>query len=248
MADQQKIHPVQDVEAPPETAPSAPLVPPGASKSDTGNPVEQRPLNSHAAPKKRRSCCCRCMCWTLSLLLLLIVILGIIVGILFLVYRPKLPKYSIDGLRVTQSNLNSTDSSLSAGFDVNITARNPNRRIGIYYDGGSHITVWYNETQLCEGALPKFYQGHRNTTVLLLPMTGQVQNGTVLLAALQQQQQMTGNIPLRVRARQTVRIKLGSLKLMKMKFRIRCRLVVDTLSANNAIRISSSSCSFRLRL
>ncbi|PPS02725.1 hypothetical protein GOBAR_AA17939 [Gossypium barbadense] len=188
------------------------------------------------------------MCWTLSLLLLLIVILGIIVGILFLVFRPKLPKYSIDGLRVTQFDLSSVNSSLSASFDVNITARNPNKRIGIYYDGGSHITVWYNETQLCEGALPKFYQGHRNTTVLVLPMTGQVQNGTVLLTALQQQQQMTGNIPLMLRAKQTVRVKLGSLKLMKMKFRIRCRLVVNALSADNAIRISSSSCSFRLRL
>ncbi|MBA0596101.1 NDR1/HIN1-like protein 6 [Gossypium raimondii] len=258
MADQQKIHPVPDVEAPPEASPSAPLVPLATSKSDTGDPVEQHPLNSQShgpspvkhstAPKKRRSCCCRCMCWTLSLLLLLIVILGIIVGILFLVFRPKLPKYSIDGLRVTQFDLSSVNSSLSASFDVNITARNPNKRIGIYYDGGSHITVWYNETQLCEGALPKFYQGHRNTTVLVLPMTGQVQNGTVLLTALQQQQQMTGNIPLRLRAKQTVRVKLGSLKLMKMKFRIRCRLVVNALSANNAIRISSSSCSFRLRL
>ena len=254
MADQQKIHPVPDVEAPPQTSPTAPLVPQGTSKSDTGNPVEEYPPLyrtlpvMHSKPPKKRSCCCRCLCWTLSLLLLLIVILGITVGILFLVFRPKLPKYSIDRLQVTQFNLSSVDSSLSATFDVTITARNPNKRIGIYYEGGSHLTVWYTETKLCEGSIPKFYQGHRNTTVLVLPLSGQIQNGTGLLTTLQQQQQQTGNIPLRLRVNQPVRIKLGKLKLMKMKFSVRCGLVVDALSANNAISIQSSSCKFRLRL
>ncbi|KAE8728517.1 cactin-like isoform X1 [Hibiscus syriacus] len=256
MADQQRIHPVSDIESPPQASPTAPLVPVGSTKSDHVNPVQQhQPDNSHGTapvnhtrtPKKRRSCWCRCLCWTLSIILLLIVIIGIIVGILFLVFRPKLPDYSIDGLEVTRFNL-SSNSSLSAGFDVNITARNPNRRIGIYYEGGSRITVWYNETQLVQGSIPKFYQGHRNTTVLVVPMSGQIQNGTNLLASLQQQQLQTGNIPLLLRARQPVRVKLGSLKLPEMKFTVRCRLVVDALSANNAIRISRSSCRFRFRL
>ncbi|KAE8684397.1 nibrin-like isoform X2 [Hibiscus syriacus] len=249
MADQQKIHPVPDIESPPQTSP-VPLVPLGSKKSDLLNPFEQQQPNySHVTPpKKRRSCCCcRCLCWTLSILLLLIVIIGIIVGISFLVFRPKLPDYSIDGLEVTQLSL-SSDSSLSASFHVNFTARNPNRRIGIYYEGGSHITVWYTGTQLCRGSIPKFYQGHRNTTVLVLPMSGQIQNGSGLMTALQQQQQQTGNIPLMLRASQPVRIKLGSLKLPEMKFSVRCRLVVDALSPNSAIRISSSNCSFRFRV
>ncbi|KAL4334950.1 hypothetical protein GQ457_07G020070 [Hibiscus cannabinus] len=259
MADQQRIHPVPDIESPPHASPTAPLVPVGSTKSDHAYPVDvHQPNISHGhgtvpvinrpkPPKRRRSCWCRCLCWTLSILLLLIVIIGIIVGILFLVFRPKLPDYSIDGLEVTQF-IPSSNSSLSASLNVNITARNPNRRIGIYYQGGSRITVWYSGTQLVRGAIPKFYQGHRNTTVLVLPMSGEIQNGTDLLASLQQQQQQTGNIPLLLRARQPVRIKLGSLKLPEMKFRVRCRLVVDALSANNPIRISRSSCSFRFRL
>ncbi|KAK8579857.1 hypothetical protein V6N13_143021 [Hibiscus sabdariffa] len=256
MADQQKIHPVAlaDIESPPQTSPTAPLVLVGTTRSDHVNPVEEHnPSNSQVSPishlkppKRRRSCCCRYLCWTLSILLLLIVVIGIIVAILFLVFRPKLPNYTIDGLEVTQINL-SSNSSLSASFHVNITARNPNKRIGIYY-GDSHITVWYTETQLCQGSIPKFYQGHRNMTVLVLPMLGQIQNGTGLLAALQQQQQQTGNIPLLLRTRQPVRIKLGSLKLPEMKLSVRCRLLVDALSPNNSIRISSSSCSFRFKL
>ncbi|KAF2314783.1 hypothetical protein GH714_033545 [Hevea brasiliensis] len=159
------------------------------------------------------------------------------------VMHSKPPKKKL----LLQFNL-SGDSSLSAAFDVTITATNPNKKIGIYYEGGSHISVWYTGTKLCEGSLPKFYQGHKNTTVLIVPLTGQTQDANGLLTSLQQQQQENGIIPLNLRVKQPVRIKLGKLKLMKVKFSVKCRLDVDSLSANNAISIRNSSCKFRLRL
>ncbi|KAF5457019.1 hypothetical protein F2P56_021157 [Juglans regia] len=254
MADPQKIHPVHDVEAP--HASTAPLVPRGTSKSDRGDPTAlgqryppfQRTIPvTYSKPPKKRSCWCKCLCWTVCLLLLQLIIIGIIVGIIFLAFQPKLPKYSVDKMQITQFNL-SGDDSLYAAFDVTITARNPNKKIGIYYEGGSSIGVWYTDRKLCQGALPKFYQGHRNTTVLNVPLTGQTQNASGLLTTLQQLQQETGSIPLTLRVNQPVRIKLGKLKLFKIKFRVRCRLQVDSLSANNAITIRNSSCKFRLRL
>lgn len=261
MADHQKIHPVaHDVEAP--AAPTAPLVPRGVSKSDQGDPavVGQRQGQGHyppfqrtipvmhSKPPKKRSCCCKCLCWTISLLLLLVILIGATVGILFLVFRPKLPKFSVDKLEITQFNLDSSVDTLNATFDVTITATNPNKKIGIYYEGGSQISGWYQNTQLCEGALPKFYQGHKNTTVLELALTGQTQNASALISAVQQQRQETGNIPLGLKVNQPVKVKLGSLKLFTVKFRVRCTLIVDNLAANNQITISSSSCKFRLRL
>jgi hypothetical protein len=251
MSDHQKIHPVHDVEAP--HTPTAPLVPQGAPKSDKEEqqhyPAHRRTIPvMHSRPPKRRSCCCKCFCWTISLLLLLVIIIGIAVGILFLVFRPKLPNFSVDKLQITQFNI-SSDDSLYSTFDVTVTATNPNKKIGIYYEGGSQISGWYTDTQLCEGALPKFYQGHRNTTVLILALTGQTQNATNLVNELNQQKQETGNIPLSLKVNQPVRIKLGKLKLFKIKFRVRCTLKVDALnSTNNEIKIQSSSCKFRLRL
>lgn len=258
MADAQRIHPVHDVEAPPPPSaqsPEVPLVPRGAAKSDLGDhgdrypapPRRTIPVTHSKPPKKRRSCIRKCLCWTFSLIFIIIVLIAITVGILFLVFRPKLPKYSVDGLQVTQFNLG-TDESLSASFDVNITARNPNKKIGIYYEGGSHISVLYTGTKLCEGALPKFYQGHRNTTELIVAMTGQTQNATSLLTSLQQEQQTIGHVPLKLRVNQPVRIKLGKLKLPKLKFRVRCNLEVNNISANDQISIQKSSCKFRLRL
>ncbi|GKV47060.1 hypothetical protein SLEP1_g53998 [Rubroshorea leprosula] len=256
MADQQKIHPARDVEAPPpKMSPTTPLVPRDEAKSENSNPapVEYPPPLKRTLPAmqtrppKRKSCCCRCLCWTVCLLLLQIVVLGIAAAILYAVFQPKLPKYSVDKLQITQFNLGS-DSSLSAAFNVTITATNPNKKIGIYYEEGSSMSVYYTTTKLCEGSMPKFYQGHQNTTVLVLPLTGQTQNGAALITAVTEQKQQTGNIPLNLRVNQPVRIKLGKLKLMKVKFLVKCGLVVDSLSANNAISIRSSSCKFSLRL
>lgn len=248
----QRIHPIKhDPEAP--QTPTAPLMPPGASKSDRYEPppAEYPPFGrtipvSHSKPPKRRGCCCKCLCWTVSLLILVILLLGILAAIIYFAFQPKIPKYSINDIRIAQMNLNS-DDTLYSTFDVNITARNPNKKIGIYYESGSKLTVWYLSTQLCQGSLPKFYQGHQNTTVLDVALTGQTQNATNLLMALQTQQQ-TGSIPLRLRATVPVRIKLGSLKLTKWKFLVRCNLVVDSLAANNVISIRSSSCKFKFRL
>ncbi|KAF5737846.1 protein YLS9-like [Tripterygium wilfordii] len=259
MADnnQQRVFPVvHDIEAP--QPPTAPLVSRDTSRSDRVSPIENQkqqqppiqrtiPVKHAKPPKKRRSCCFKCFCWIFSILLLLIVLIGITVGILYLVFRPKLPDYSIDRLQITQFNL-TNNNSLYATFDVTITATNPNKKIGIYYEGGSHIRVLYIDTTLCEGSLPKFYQGHKNTTVLNVPLTGQTQNATDLFSSLQQQQQQTGTVPLKIRVKQPVRIKLGDLKLFEIKSYVRCKLEVDNLSANNDISIRNSSCKFKFRL
>ncbi|KAF5188453.1 NDR1/HIN1-like protein [Thalictrum thalictroides] len=250
MADQPtKIHPV-DIEAPP----TAPLMPSDASKSDKGDPTQQYPPIRrtipviHSKPPKKRGCCCRFFCWTLTLLLVLIILIAATAGILYLVFQPKLPKYSINRLRISEFRLNQ-DSSLYARFTVAITARNPNKKIGIYYENGSHISVYYNNTKLSGGSLPKFYQGHQNTTVLDVDLSGQTENANGLLTALAQQQQQQGGIPLNLKATVPVRVKLGKLKLMKVKTRVRCNLVVDSLTASNSlISIRTSSCKFRLRL
>ncbi|GMI78874.1 NDR1/HIN1-like 25 [Hibiscus trionum] len=242
---QQKVHPVVDVEAP---APTEPLVPSGSAKSEKGNPIQ--PMRAvpviQARPLKKRSCWCKCICWTISLIVLLLIILGATVGFLYLAFRPKLPNYSIDSLRISDLRLN-FDMTLYAKFDVKITANNPNKKIGIYYEKGGRLSVWYTNSKLCEGSLPKFYQGHQNITKLDVVLTGQAESGSTLMSALQQQQQ-TGQIPLDLKVHAPVAVKLGKLKMRKVKILGECKLVVDSLSANNVISIKASSCKFRVKL
>lgn len=250
MSDHQKqrIHPM-NVETKPH--PRTPLVPPGSSRSEKVIHVPPPLLHQHAMPainssKPKRSCFCKCICWTISLLFLLLIIIAATAGALYLIFKPKLPDYSVDTLRISDLRLN-FDLSLYAKFDVKITATNPNKKIGIYYEKGGKLSVLYTNTKLCEGSLPKFYQGHQNKTVLNVSLTGQVQSGNSLMTALQQQQQ-TGRIPLDLNIHAPIAIKFGRLKLKKVKVLGRCQLVVDSLSSNNLVSIKASNCNFKLKL
>ncbi|XP_073278978.1 NDR1/HIN1-like protein 6 [Primulina huaijiensis] len=255
MADHQRIHPLQDSDAAATyNKATTPLVARGSFRSDSGDPERQHPppltrivpYSPSKPPRRRCSCFKKCLCWTISLLLILLIILGILAAIIFFVFQPKLPKYSADSMRITQFNLTNSNI-LSASLNVNITARNPNEKIGIYYVGGSHLSVWYTGTKLCEGSLPEFYQGHRNTTVLSLTLAGQTDNATGLLQSLQAAQQ-SGSVPLNLRANVPVRLKLGRLKLMKLKFLVKCRGDVHTFRQGEVIRIRDSICKFRFRV
>lgn len=130
---------------------------------------------------------------------------------------------------------------------MKITTYNPNEKIGIYYEKGGVLSVWYTENKLCEGSLPEFYHGHRNKTALDVVLTGRTVYGSTLMSALVEQQQ-TGRIPLQLRAVAPVAVKMGKMKLKKVKILGNCLLVVDSLTANNAITIKASNCKFRLKL
>ncbi|KAF0906540.1 hypothetical protein E2562_011520 [Oryza meyeriana var. granulata] len=270
MADHQRmrIHPV-DLEAGGRQRPTAPLVPGGSFRSDKGDPAaaaghaDRRPPpppHGHLPPpprrvappvplpppKRRRGCCCRLVCCVVVTAVLLAVLGAAAVGALYLVFHPKAPRYSVDRLSVSAFQVDPTLSA-TARFDVTVTAANPNARIGIYYEGGSSLSVWYDAHRLAQGALPAFYQGHRNTTVLAVVMAGQAQLGGAVMSALQDAQR-TGAVPLVFRADVPVRVELGSLKLWKVTSRVRCDLVVDSLGVNNPINIKASNCKFGLKL
>lgn len=241
-----KIHPLADGNI--KSVVSAPH----HGSSSLGNhlrpPVPPLPpaLSPPQAKKKRGFTCCKCICWSLCILITLIIILAATIGILFLVFKPKIPNYSVDRLTISQLTLN-LDFSLYARFNVQITAINPNKKIGIFYQKGSHLSVWYKNTNLCQGSLPVFYQGHQNKTVLNVALSGQNQYGRTLMAAIQQQQQ-TGQIPLDLKVNVPVKIELGKTKLMKVRISGKCILAVDSLSQNNQISIKATSCKFGLKL
>ncbi|KAF9683746.1 hypothetical protein SADUNF_Sadunf04G0046400 [Salix dunnii] len=181
-----------------------------------------------------------------GLLVLLLGIVGATAGILYLVFKPEIPNYSVDSLTISDLRLN-FDMTLYAKFDVKITANNPNKKIGIYYEKGGRLSVWYTKTKLCQGSIPKFYQGHQNITKLDVSLTGQTQYGSTLMSTLQEQQQ-TGRIPLDLKIDAPVSIKLGRLKLRKLRILGNCLLVVNSLSTNNLISIKASNCKFGLKL
>jgi hypothetical protein len=247
MRDYHKIHPVVAGGSPPDESSRGKK----PSHDDQQLPITAPPPYAPAPlppppSRKRRSRCCRCVCWTLLVVVLLVVALGATAGILYLVFRPKIPKFHVDRLTATRFDVNATSNAVTDAFDVDVTATNPNRRIGIYYDGGE-VAASFNGTELCRGPFPTLYQGHRTTVRPRITLQGETRLDSEVAAQLIRQQQ-AGFVPLAVRARVPIRIKFGAVRLWKMTGKASCNLVVDSLQAGTRLRIRSNSCSFKLKL
>lgn len=217
---QKKIHPVVDAEAPP--------------------PPSARLVDSHTAAPRETSGGCFCRT------LLILILVATTIGIMYLVFDPKLPKYSVDKLRIVDFTVD-TGFNARASFNVTVTANNPNKRTGIHYEGGSELSVWYSDTSLCSGSFPAFYQEHENVTVTTVSLSGHTHLGSGLITALQRQQQ-TGMVPLEFRGDVPVRAKLGELMTWKVTSKLTCDLVVDSLNDKSQNSIKTSSCKFSLKL
>ncbi|RWW90091.1 hypothetical protein BHE74_00000772 [Ensete ventricosum] len=239
MAEQHRIHAV-DIQISPSSLTESEKSGGSVSPSTPGGAAPLR-------PPKRRSRCCRCLCCTLLAVIILIVLMAAAAGVVCVMFRLRLPKYSVDHLRVSRFSVNDGDMTVGVVFGVTVTARNPNRKIGIYYEEGSELSLWYADERLCTGSFPVFYQGHTNTTVLHVLLTGGTQVGSELLAELQQQQ-LAEVLPLTFRGDVPVRVKLDKLTLWRVTFNVRCSVVVDSLTTSDDISVRSSSCRFRLKL
>lgn len=91
--------------------------------------------HSHGSSCNPLSCLCGCIfnlfC---QILITILVALGIAVLVLWLVYRPNAPKFHVNEATLTEFTLSPNNNTLYYNLAVNMTFRNPNKRIGIYFD------------------------------------------------------------------------------------------------------------------
>ncbi|CAA7396841.1 unnamed protein product [Spirodela intermedia] len=119
------------------------------------------------------SCCCGpccLLCTLFKFLLSIIITLGIIVLVLWLVFRPNEGKVYVEKAALSQFSL--TNGTLAYNLSMDISIRNPNRRISLYYDYIEAV-AYYDDSRFGFTTLPTFYQGHKNTSMLYPVFKGQ---------------------------------------------------------------------------
>ncbi|KAG0478577.1 hypothetical protein HPP92_013296 [Vanilla planifolia] len=103
-------------------------------------------------------------------LLSLIILVLFVILVIWLVLRPTKPKFLLQDSSIYQFNL-SSDSNLlfsnllSISLQVTISSRNPNDRIGIYYDRLDVLAEYKNRQITTATELPVGYQGHNDVNV-----------------------------------------------------------------------------------
>ncbi|XP_020089499.1 NDR1/HIN1-like protein 12 [Ananas comosus] len=99
-----------------------------------------------------------------AVLLFLVIVALLVILIVWLVLRPSKPKYYLQDVTVYSLNL-SSPSYLSTTIQVTLSSKNPNDRVGIYYDKLDVYAEYKNQQITVPTELPTGYQGHDDVSV-----------------------------------------------------------------------------------
>lgn len=96
--------------------------------------------------------------------LFIIILVLLAVLIVYLVLRPTKPRFYLQDAKVIQFNL-TQPNLLTSQLQVTISSRNPNDRIGIYYDRLDAYAEYKNQRVTVPSALPTGYQDHNDDAI-----------------------------------------------------------------------------------
>ncbi|KAE9590796.1 hypothetical protein Lal_00023006 [Lupinus albus] len=201
------------------------------------------PPKSYHRPSRSSGCGCCCGCLfslIFKIIITIVIIVGIAVFLFWLIVRPNKVKVNVTEATLTQFNY-TTNNTLYYNLSLNITIRNPNKRLGIYYDY-IEAQPFYHDARFDLMTLEPFYQGHKTTNELNAAFKGQ---HVIVLGADQiselDKEKISGVYDIEVKIYLKIRFKLGVLKTGKMKPNIDCDLKVPLTTSNNGNSIDGSA-------
>ncbi|KAJ0612759.1 putative Late embryogenesis abundant protein [Helianthus annuus] len=174
------------------------------------------------------TCCFSCICSCIfncifQILITLAIILAIITLILWFVFRPNVPKFHVDDVTLTQFNLSETNDTLHYNLNVNMTFRNPNRRLGIYYDK-IEANGLYHGVRFSTADVVGFYLGHKKENNVSAVFKGeQVVSG---VKGKYEAENGDGVFKIDLKLRLKIRFKVWWMKTPKFKPKFDCDLKV----------------------
>ncbi|XP_054785750.1 NDR1/HIN1-like protein 10 [Prosopis cineraria] len=201
------------------------------------------PTSYHRPGRRVHFGLCSCI---FNLLLTIVVVVGLAVFLFWLIVRPNAVKFHVTDASLTQFNYTS-NNTLFYNLSLNITARNPNRRLGLYYDkiraSASYQDAWFDSQ-----TLTPFYQGHKTTDFLNPVFVGQ---RFLLLDSTQASElskdQSSGLYDIDVTLHLKIRFKLGALKTFKLKPKVKCDLSSLPLTPTSTPDGGSSAGGFQIK-
>ncbi|EPS70325.1 harpin-induced family protein, partial [Genlisea aurea] len=149
-----------------------------------------------------------------------------VVFLAWLILRPTKPQFVLQDLAVRAFNL-TAGNFLTAAVQATVSARNPNGRLGIYYDR-LDISLAYHSQQITPGTqLSGGYQGHKDITVWSPLLYGSAVPVAPYLAAGLSQDLIAGAVAINIKLDGRIRWKLGTFITGKYHLYVNCPAYVD---------------------
>ncbi|ERM94184.1 hypothetical protein AMTRI_Chr04g188590 [Amborella trichopoda] len=189
--------------------------------------------NPRRSQKKRWCCSCCCLLWLIVFIIVTVILAGAFVGILYLVVKSDIPRFSIEHV--------AENSKALSQFQVNLKGENGNSKLVLRYLNGGVVGLEHLGSKIGTGKWPEFEQGSGNSKVFRLVTKGSD-------AVIKQLKKKHGNksLTLVLRAQVPIRFEWKGIKSWVMSMDVRCDFKVDKLGVNS--RVLSEECDAKLKL
>ena len=200
----------------------------------------------HHRNRRERSCCCCLFGIVWKLLVTIIVLVGLAVLIFYLVVQPRSFKFYVSEAKLTQFDYD--NNNLTYDLVLNFTARNPNKKLSIYYDDvearAFYEGNWFHTTDVITH-LNSFRQYKKSTNAMSGTFRGQhslTLEGDDLSKYNEDKQNGVYNIYIRLYFR--IRFRLGDVISNDYKPKVKCELRVplSNFSGTTTTTFESTKC------
>ncbi|XP_074574637.1 NDR1/HIN1-like protein 6 [Curcuma longa] len=223
-----------------------PAFPPTKAQATGATRLAYRPYPAKAAPRRRRGLCCSCCLFFVMLLTVLVILAVLAGGIFYAIYRPRRPAFSVSTLRVVSFNVSSS-GHLTSRLDVNVTSRNPNKKLAYLYDPIT-FSILSGGANLGDGSFRAFVQDAGSVTPLSAPASTSGQELDAATASSLRRNR--GGVPVEVEMETKAGVKIGGLKTKRIGMKVRCEGLNVALPVGKKAAAASpgGDCTVKLRL
>uniref|UniRef100_A0A5B7A6G4 Late embryogenesis abundant protein LEA-2 subgroup domain-containing protein n=1 Tax=Davidia involucrata TaxID=16924 RepID=A0A5B7A6G4_DAVIN len=95
-----------------------------------------------------------------------------LIFLVWLILHPTKPDFSLREADIYQLNLSATPHLLNSSIQLTLFSKNPNKKVGIYYDDLQVYASYKGQQITVNTPLPPFYQGHEDSNLLTASLVG----------------------------------------------------------------------------
>lgn len=166
----------------------------------------------------------RCFC---AVSIALLSVIAVVIFVTWLAVRPHKPKFDLES--GTVSYIAIANGTINTVMKFNISSRNSNERVGIFYDSVEALVI-YDYVKIANASVPKFFQNPKNTTLLSPSVKGQSVHLAKDTAATLKSESLTGQLAVELKLIARIRFRVARWTSRHSKMRVSCPGVVLDLS------------------
>ncbi|XP_050226912.1 NDR1/HIN1-like protein 1 [Mercurialis annua] len=152
----------------------------------------------------------------------IIVIILVVIFLVWVILQPQKPKFILQDATVNALSFSTGTNLLTSNLQLTLSTKNPNERIGIYYEKLDIYGSYRNQQITLATQLPRSYEGHKDITVWSPFLYGNSVPVSPYLGSALSQDLNAGAVLVNIKVDGTLKWKVGSWISRRYRINVNC--------------------------